>query len=214
LADRVDEVIAVEREAVADLSHRLRTPLTALRLDVDAIDDPETSALLSEHVDVLERTLTQIIFTARRPQREGRAPHSDATEVVSERAAFWSALAEDQDRAVTVSLPAEPLVVRAATEDLAAAVDALIENVIAHTPEGSGLEIDVHAVDSSHVSVSISDEGPGIPPSLWTRGRSDRGSSGIGLDIVRRCAEASGGSMTITDRAPSGSTVEMLLRRA
>src|SRR6185503_6796032 len=161
------------------------------------IDDATTSERLGDHVDVLERTLTQIIFAARRPQREGRSPHADATEVVAQRAAFWSPLAEDQDRPVAVELPSEPLMVRAAPEDLAAAVDALIENVFAHTPEGSGFAISVQSGPDRLVSIAISDEGPGIPPALAQRGSSDRGSSGIGLDIARRCAESAGGALTI-----------------
>ena len=49
----------------------------------------------------------------------------------------------------------------------------------------------------------VSDEGPGIAVDEIARGRSDRGSSGLGLDIARRCAESGGGSMTI-DAAPGG----------
>jgi signal transduction histidine kinase len=214
LAARVDEVIAVERESVADLSHRLRTPLTALRLDVDALDDAETADRIGSHVTILERTLTAIIHAARRPQREGRAPHADAVAVVRDRAGFWSALAEDQGRDVAISLPAGPEPVRAAAEDLAAALDALIENVIAHTPEGSALEIRVTADGASEpVSVVVADEGPGIAVDAGRRGRSDRGSSGLGLDIARRCAEASGGRLTLTARQPRGAQVEMTLGR-
>lgn len=211
LADRVDEVIAVEREAVADLSHRLRTPLTALRLDVDALEDRDTSQRLGEQVSMLERTLTAIIRAARRPQREGRSPQADASRVVGARALFWSPLAEDQGRAVSVSVPDTPLPVRAADEDLAAAVDALIENVVAHTPDGGALWIAAHGEPDGTVVITIADEGPGIPEALWSRGRSDRGSSGLGLDIARRCAEAAGGSLRVGPRQPRGAVVEMRL---
>lgn len=212
LAARIDEVIAVERESVADLSHRLRTPLTALRLDVDALEDEDTAERLGHHVDTLERTLTAIIHAARRPQREGRVPHCDAIEVVGERAAFWTPLAEDQDRRVRVRLPDGVALVRASADDLAAAVDALIENVIAHTPEGSGLDVDVALQEhGAAVVVAVSDEGPGIPPDAGVRGRSDRGSSGLGLDIARRCADSSGGSLHIRAREPRGATVELRL---
>lgn len=214
LANRIDEVIAVERESVADLSHRLRTPLTALRLDVDALDDHDTSALLGEHVNALERTLTAIIHAARRPQREGRVPQSDAVAVVRERATFWTPLAEDQGRRVTLVLPDHPEIVRAAGEDVAAAVDALIENVIAHTPEGTSLDVTVSHLDPhGQVSVCIGDDGPGIPLDAGLRGRSDRGSSGLGLDIARRCAEASGGSMVMRSRDPHGAVIELRLGR-
>ena len=98
LADRIDELIAEERETVADLSHRLRTPLTALRLDAEALRDPDEAERVGAHVSALERMLTAIIRAARRPQREGRMPSCDATEVVGERVEFWSALTEEQHR--------------------------------------------------------------------------------------------------------------------
>jgi signal transduction histidine kinase len=211
LADRIDQLIAEERETVADLSHRLRTPLTALRLDAEALNDPADADRVGNHVSALERMLTAVIHAARRPQREGRMPACDATAVVGERVAFWSALTEDQRRQGTVSLPSDPLVVRAAPEDLAAAVDALLENVVAHTPEGTAFGVRLTAAPGG-ARLEVSDEGPGLPADEPVRGRSDRGSSGLGLDIARRCAEASGGSMSL-GATPSGGaliTLELL----
>jgi signal transduction histidine kinase len=215
LADRIDELIAEERETVADLSHRLRTPLTALRLDTESLRDPADAELIGNHVSALERMLTAVIRAARRPQREGRMPACDARAVVAERVAFWSALAEDQRRSTTVTLPIDALPVRAAAEDLAAAVDALLENVIAHTPEGTAFEVTLGAdpADPGGATLTIADDGPGIPADAVERGRSDRGSSGLGLDIARRCAEAGGGSMEI-GRTPSGGALVTLHLRA
>lgn len=202
LADRIDQLIAEERETTADLSHRLRTPMTALRLDAEALNDPTEAERVGAHVTTLERMLTAVIHAARRPQREGRMPSADAVAVVQERVGFWSALAEDQGRTATVTLPPSPLTVRAGPEDLAAAVDALLENVIAHTPEGTAFAVRLSATGSG-ARLDVADDGPGLPADAPVRGRSDRGSSGLGLDIARRCAEASGGSMTL-GRSPSG----------
>ncbi len=207
LADRIDEVIAVEREAVADLSHRLRTPLTALRLDVEALPETER-AELTGHVTSLERTLTAVIHAARRPQREGRVPRCDAVAVVRDRVLFWSALFEDQGRPLTLELPPGEVAVRAAREDLAAAVDALVENVAAHTPDGAGMRVTL----TGDARLQIADDGPGIPLGAGERGRSDRGSTGLGLDIARRCAEATGGRMVIHAGEPHG-LVELFLGR-
>jgi signal transduction histidine kinase len=208
LADRIDELIAEERETAADLSHRLRTPLTTLRLDAEALQDPAEAERVGSHVSELERTLTAVIHAARRPQREGRMPSCDATAVVGERVVFWSALTDEQDRRRDVSLPADPLPVRAAGGDLAAAVDALLENVVAHTPEGTAFAVTLTRTETG-ARLEISDDGPGIPEAAEVRGRSDRGSTGLGLDIVRRCAEASGGSMTIA-RSPAGGALVAL----
>ncbi|MGZ0148208.1 sensor histidine kinase [Kribbella sp. WER1] len=196
LADRIDEVIAVEREAVADLSHRLRTPLTALRLQVEALTDRESAEELNTQVTSLERTLTAVISAARRPQREGRVPHSDAVEVTRQRAAFWEPLFEDQGRELALDLPQKPATVRSSAEDLGAALDALVENVVAHTPDGTPARITLTRADNI-VHIVVADKGPGIPLGAGERGRSDRGSTGLGLDIARRCAEAAGGALTL-----------------
>ena len=212
LADRIDELIAEERETVADLSHRLRTPLTTLRLDAEALSDPVEAERVGQHVTALERMLTAVIHAARRPQREGRMPSCDAREVVRERVEFWSALTEDQGRACTVVEPDAGLPVRAGAEDLAAAVDALLENVIAHTPEGTAFSVGLFATESGG-RLEVGDSGPGIPADADVRGRSDRGSTGLGLDIARRCAQSSGGSMSVGRSSTGGALVTLLLGR-
>lgn len=212
LADRIDELIAEERETAADLSHRLRTPLTVLRLDAEALHDRADAERIGAQVNSLERMLTVIIRAARRPEREGRLPSCDATAVVGDRVGFWSALTEDQARAATVELPDGPVPVRAAAEDLAAAVDALLENVIAHTPEGVAFAVRLTTLPDG-ARLEISDEGPGWAGVQPARGYSDRGSSGLGLDIARRCAEAGGGSMTL-GQSPSGGTAITVVLRA
>jgi signal transduction histidine kinase len=211
LGERVDELIAEERETVADLSHRLRTPLTALRLDAESLRDPDEAERVGAHVTALERMLTAVIHAARRPQREGRMPVCDATAVVTERIRFWSALAEDQGRAVTVDLPESALPVRAAGEDLAAAVDALLENVVAHTPEGTPVRVSLHGAADASAVLQVADDGPGIGDDATARGRSDRGSTGLGLDIARRCAQLSGGAMTIGRSESGGALVTLRL---
>jgi signal transduction histidine kinase len=210
LADRIDELIAEERETVADMSHRMRTPLTALRLDAEGLKDPDEAERIGGHVTALERTLTAVIHAARRPQREGRLPSADATAVVAARVTFWSALADDQERQREISLPDAALPVRAAPEDLAAAVDALLENVVAHTPEGTGFAVSLTPELDGAVLV-VSDDGPGLPEGAGERGRSDRGSSGLGLDIARRCAEASGGTIHIGRSVSGGASVTLEL---
>ncbi len=214
LADRIDEVIATEREAVADLSHRLRTPLTALRLDVDALQDPAESSRLSNHVTNLERSLTATINAARRPSREGRIPGCDAASVLRSRVDFWTPLVVDQGRRTDLDLAEGLPRVRLSAEDLAAAVDALIENVIAHTAEGVAFAVSVRhdtTEGKPMVVVSVTDQGPGLSPGVGVRGRSDRGSTGLGLDIARRAAEASGGHLRLGRPVEGGAQVELCL---
>jgi signal transduction histidine kinase len=200
LAGRIGELLAAEREAAADLAHRLRTPLTALRLDVEALPPGERERLLDD-VDALSRGVDEVISEARRTVREGLGAGCDATAVVGERVRFWSVLAEEEQRAVTVALTDGPLPVRVAAADLGAAVDALLGNVFTHTPEGTGFRIAVRPRDGGGAEVTVADEGPGLPPAALDRGHSGAGSTGLGLDIARRTAEGSGGALRATSSA-------------
>ena len=104
LAGRIDELLAAERESAADLAHRLRTPLTALRLDAEGLPPGDRERLLAD-VDAVAQGIDEVISEARRPVREGLGAGCDATAVVGERVHFWSVLAEEEGRALTVELP-------------------------------------------------------------------------------------------------------------
>ena len=98
LAERTTELLAEERLAVADLSHRLRTPVTALRLDAEAVSDAAVGERLQEHIGVLQRSIDAIVREARRPVRTDLPARTDAVATVRERVDHWRALAEDQGR--------------------------------------------------------------------------------------------------------------------
>jgi signal transduction histidine kinase len=201
LATRISELLVAEREEVADLAHRLRTPVTALRLDAEAVDDPEDRQRFAGDVDHLARIVDEVIRTARRPVREGVGAHTDLGAVVAQRIAFWTPLAEDDGRAVESVVPTGPVLVRGSEADVGAAVDALIQNVFAHTPDATGMRIEVTARTEGGGVLVVADDGPGFPPSESPDGGLARGASdtstGLGLDIARRTAEASGGAMRI-----------------
>jgi signal transduction histidine kinase len=207
LALHIGELLAYERETVADLSHRLRTPLTALRIDAESLRDHAERAQVLDDVGALERTVDGVIREARRPARDGRMA-CDAAAVVAERAAFWLPLAEDTDRAMTVELASGELPVRVSGEDLAACMDILLENVFAHTPDGAGLAIRLSRRAAGGAWLVVADDGPGFrSPDPTERGRSNGGSTGLGLDIARRIAESSGGTLTIGRSASGGGSV-------
>jgi signal transduction histidine kinase len=208
LAARIDDLLAAERELVADLSHRLRTPLTALRVDTDALADPEDRARIGGDVDAVERTVNTIIWDARHPARPGVQAACDATEIVAERVRFWSVLAEEERRRVEVRLPADPIVVRASRDDLTACVDALLGNIFAHTPEGCPMAISLSIRPGGGAVLIVADRGPGLPDlGMPHRGRSGSGSTGLGLDIVRRVATGSGGAMVLGGAAGEGAVI-------
>jgi signal transduction histidine kinase len=209
LAGRIGELLTAERETAADLAHRLRTPLTALRLDAEALAPGDRERLLAD-VDALSQGVDEVISEARRTVREGLGTGSDAIAVVAERAHFWSALAEEEGRSMTVHADGGPLPVRVPAGDLAAAVDALLGNFFSHTPEGTPLVVAVRPRTGGGAEVVVRDRGPGLADDAVARGRSGGGSTGLGLDIARRTAEASGGRLRIGSAA-SGTEVTLEL---
>jgi signal transduction histidine kinase len=209
LAGRIGELLTAEREAAADLAHRLRTPLTALRLDAESLSGPDRDRLLAD-VDAVSRGVDEVIDEARRPVREGLGEGCDATAVVADRVHFWSALAVDEGRRLHVDAPEATLRVRSSAGDLAAALDAVIGNVFAHTPDGTALEVAVRGRDGGGAVITVCDDGPGLPDAAVERGRSGGGSTGLGLDIARRTAQASGGALRL-ESSPAGTAVVLEL---
>jgi signal transduction histidine kinase len=203
LAGRIARLLAAEREAAADLSHRIRTPLMAIRLDVESLPVSPAVDRLTDDLDALERAVDAVISDARRAAEDRDPEAIDLVELLRARAAFWSVLAEDQGRRFDLELPHRPVVTRGQPDELAAAVDALLGNVFAHTPEGVGLALRLR-VEGGGFAIVVDDDGPGFPDAMVVaRGVSPSGSTGLGLDIARRAAESLGGELR-WGRSPSG----------
>jgi len=210
LAVRIGELLAHERETVADLSHRLRTPLTALRIDAESLRDSAEMERLLADVSTVERTVSGIIREARRPSGDSARALCDAAEVVAACAAFWWPLAEDQDRRMTVEVAPGPVPVLVSRDDMATCADILLENVFAHTPEGAAFAIRLAPQARGGAWLVVTDDGPGFGDADPTqRGLSRGGSTGLGLDIARRIAEASGGTLVIGRSAAGGGAVKL-----
>ncbi|WP_156726586.1 sensor histidine kinase [Streptomyces apocyni] len=223
MADQVVRLLANERELAADLSHRLRTPLTVLRLNAASLGEGPAADQTRAAVEQLEHEVDTIIRTARDaksvPGQGG--VDCDAAAVIRERMEFWSALAEDEGREVRVAGVDRPVRVPVARADLSAALDALLGNIFRHTPEGTAFAVDVHSggADTNSVIVLVSDAGPGItdPEAALARGGSPGGSgalgsTGLGLDIVRQLAEGTGGDVRIGSSVLGGTEVRIWLQ--
>ena len=146
---------------MADVSHRLRTPMTALRIDAESLHDHVERAQMLVDVDALEGTVDEVIVAARRPARIGLVT-CDAVAVVAERTAFWRPLAEDTDRAMTVELADGELPVRVTSDDLKNCMDVLLENVFSHTPDGVALAVRLSRRAAGGAWLVVSDDGPGF----------------------------------------------------
>ncbi|MFV0129766.1 sensor histidine kinase [Streptomyces sp. HMX112] len=216
MADQVVQLLVNERELAADLSHRLRTPLTVLRLNAASLGEGPAADQTRAAVEQLEREVDTIIRTARaaKPQTQatGAGGGCDVSEVVRERMDFWSALAEDEGRTARVAGVDRPVRIPVARPELVAALDGLLGNVFRHTPEGTAFSVDVHNGEDA-VIVLVSDAGPGIadPEAAMARGNSGErdGSTGLGLDIVRRVAESTGGDVRIGRSVLGGTEVRL-----
>ena len=212
LADRIQDLLREERERVADLSHRLRTPLTSLLLSAETLTDPGEAARMGAAVDDLQRAVTGLIQQARR-RGAGGGTHCDAAAVTRERVAFWTVLAEDTGRAVVVDVSPGPLPVAVPADELAAALDAVLGNVFAHTPDGTGFAVTLVAAGPAQAGavITVADQGPGLPADQVERGASGGGSTGLGLDIARQAAQASGGRLSLATGAGGGAVVSLHL---
>ena len=215
MADRVATMRAAERELIADLSHRLRTPLTALRLEAERVRGAER---FGQAIEAMEHEVDHLIQTARQPA-EARQAEPDVCDAERGGPGADDVLVRGRRR------PEPPVPrlrgrppgarCRSPRSDLAAALDALLGNVFRYTPQGTPFEVAVTRRDG-YVAVRVDDAGPGIsdPRSAVRRGTSERGSTGLGLDIVRRAALAGRGGVDIDRGALGGTSVVMLLADA
>jgi signal transduction histidine kinase len=208
LAGRLEELLVAEREAAADLSHRLRTPLTSLRLQAERVSDEKERDELVGQVDRLEEAIDRLIVSTRSERRVGQAG-CELSAVVSARAAFWSVLAEEQGRKMSLQIDGRPAQVNLSREAVEAMVDALIGNVFRHADPATAFSVSVGS-DRGRPWLEVGDEGPGFSSrEVLGRGVSGAGSTGLGLDIVRRSAESVGGAIEMSDRPGGGAVVRV-----
>jgi len=204
LGVRALRALDAEREVAADLSHRLRTPLTALRLDTDALPPGPVADRMRQAVEALDAEIDAIILSARSSAAVRASEKTDLVDVLAERLAFWAVLAEDHGRRWEIRGADHPIHLKVPRADLIAAVDALLGNVFEHTPQGTPLRITVSAG-----ALVVEDGGPGIADAA-TALRRGAGSTGLGLDIVSRVAGLVGGRVVIDRGELGGARIAML----
>lgn len=209
LADRIDSLLASARMAGADLGHRLRTPLTALRLDIESLNDGDGPALVKD-LELLETAVNRLIQETRQPPQ--RSGHSDLAVAVVGRMAFWGVLAKSQGRLFALDAPSRHVEVGLDTDDVEAAIDALLSNIFVHTPEGTSFRVVLRRESAAlpNWTLIVEDDGPSAEVSA-PLGRRRGGGTGLGLDIVKRTAERAGGSMRVAPTRGGGFRVELML---
>ena len=204
-----------ERRFTADAAHELRTPIAAIKIHAQnaarAASDDERNASLERMLTAVERSARladQMLAYRRATAVHAPLPAQrismhqiledaleEATPVLKERS---------QKLSVRTDPPLEDIALRGDYEKLVSLVRNLLENAMRYAPAGSGIEVEVSAQPDG-VSVSVTDEGPGIPPELRNRvfegyyripGTPGEG-SGLGLAIVREIAAQHGARIDI-----------------
>ena len=212
LVGRIEVLLERERAGVADLSHRLRTPITTLRLRVEGLPDGADRERLAADLDELEAMVDHVVREARRSEREGLVA------VVRRRGGArpsgrgsGSRWPRSRSRAVHLSPATSPgrCAVRAAEEDLVALVDVLLDNVFTHSPDGTSRSRSRWPRAPGRAGADRRRRGPGFPEGLDVarRGTSGAGSTGLGLSIVDKTATESGGGLSLGASPHGGARV-------
>ena len=224
MARRLDELIERQRAFVADASHQLRTPLTALRLrlenlqsavEIDADSDYTATGVAGELGDAIDETnrLSDLVNDLLRLARtESQRPPItvDVAQLVRDRASTWAATAEMNDVELTFEDDATERIGLAVEGSIEQVLDNLIDNAIRAAPADSQVDL-TFASEHSHHIVSISDTGPGLSDDdkhnalqrFWRSDTSTPG-TGLGLAIAHSLIESSGGTLRLDDNAPQG----------
>lgn len=226
MAQRLDQLLAEHRAFVADASHQLRTPLTALRLrlenlqsDLDGTDSAEELTAALEETNRLSVLVADLLKLARAEQTAAPEP-VDLAELARERVDTWSAIAGGVGIELDLESLDGPVMVRAVPTGVEQILDNLIDNAIGASPAGTRVSVTVTPGHGEH-RITIADEGPGLTDELkaraldrfWRFDNSQPG-TGLGLPIARALAEASGGSLRLQDSATGGLAIIVTLPAA
>ena len=199
---------------MADASHQLRSPLTALRLRIENLQHDSASATADDlegalaEVDRLTRLVNGLLALARAERRAHERTIQDVGALVLERADAWRAAAAERDVALDADAP-RGLDAELAPDALEQVLDNLVANALAVAPSGSRVTL-AAARDGDTISLTVTDAGPGMAAEdrarafdrFW-RGREERPGSGLGLAIVKSLVEADEGSVRL-EQGPEG----------
>ncbi|WP_426502892.1 sensor histidine kinase [Dactylosporangium sp. McL0621] len=216
MLDRIEDATAAQRRFVADASHELRSPLATLHAGLDILERIDLPHHAVTHVQRMHRESTRmatliadLLLLARADESGLRLRHDDVDLddlVYTERDRVAA-----QHPHVRLELHVTPTRVQGDPQQLQRVLRNLLDNAARHA--ASQVRIDLSG-DDDHADVTITDDGPGIPPADRervfgrfvrlddTRSR-DGGGTGLGLAIARDIVTTHGGTITVDD-APSG----------
>jgi signal transduction histidine kinase len=228
--ERLDTLIASQRIFVADASHQLRTPLTALRLSLDNIADGVDDEFVREDVEQataevvrMSRLVNGLLVLARAEAKVTATEPLPLWDIVQERLAVWRPAADE--RGVTIALRGSAdgrLLVLASPGHLDQVLDNVLSNALEVSPDGGTITVRVEP-RGDEVRISLLDEGPGMSDAEKSRafdrfwrgqGLTGRSGSGLGLAVVKRLVTDDGGTVALSDAPGGGLCVTITLRGA
>jgi signal transduction histidine kinase len=225
MADNVEGVLEQQRAFVADASHQLRNPLSALllRIDLLALDLPEGNeeiASVRTEGKRLAQVLDDLLDLALAEHADADLKLTDIGELAAERVDAWRPVADEKGVRLTGQCPA--VTAWADPIALSSALDAVIDNALKFTPAGEEVAVTVSSNGESSTIV-VTDGGPGLTEDELTRvgdrfWRSSRHQnvhgSGLGLSITRALLAAGGGALEYTHHEPRGLKVTVRVPRS
>ena len=196
-AHRLGDMIGRERAFSANASHQLRTPLAALRLEIEAINlrpgAPEELPLALEQIDRLESTVETLLALA-----HGAAPAKgrlDIARLVDEVETRWRGPLAESGRPLHVTVEPSLGAISGSLGVVSEILAVLLENALVH---GAGVvRLDVRSAPKGWAAFEVSDEGVGIVAG------GGPGGHGIGLPLAQSLAEAEGGRLSLTRPSPA-----------
>lgn len=208
-----------QRRFIADAAHELRTPITALSLEMENLEqakDEQTrlqrQSQLAGGVDRLQRLISQLLDLARSQSVEQMQVQAvSLNNLLRDQLSDLFVLAENKNISLTVNRN-EPVAVSGTESQLRHLVQNALSNAIKFTPDNGNIDIDIYSENSQGV-LCVRDDGPGVKQSDLTRltepfFRSDEHATGVGaglgLAICKEIADSLGGELSLKNRPDGG----------
>ena len=213
------DLVQRERDLVGDVSHQLRSRLTALQLRLESMAGASSPEIAEDAAAALEQSerLTKVLEELLAAAGAARAVQAEPIELATELpaiAADWRELLRADGRALRVRVP-DGLLARATPGRLREAIGVLLDNSLRH---GTGAVTITARRGEATAVIEVSDNGPGVPEELaahvFERGVSGGGSTGVGLALARALVDADGGRLELSMSRPATFTLFLPVARA
>ncbi len=222
MAGRLERTVDAQREFVANASHQLRTPLTAMKLRLEGAIAEAPTPELRERLMAADRevnrlaTIVDRLLVMAREIEEGTSARVHLGEAVARAVERWNERASRQDTTLIGAGDEGGPTARGDPTDLDQILDNLLDNAITYAPGEVTVE---SGTSNGRVFVAVSDRGPGIPPAdlervterFYRGAGTPSGGSGLGLAIARQLAEKWGGTLVVSNGEGGGTRVEVRL---